>query len=105
MIKRYILNTPVLTDYGLYRFSKIGIDEARVLAQKATSAVGHAGAAEALSRILGIEVRVNRMEVVMNPGDMAVVLRLKKRLPEGKVLNAEETLKIPYELGKLERIE
>ncbi|MCX7817528.1 MAG: YddF family protein [Syntrophales bacterium] len=104
-MKRYILNTPVLTTYGLYRFSSIDVEEAKRIAKDAISAVGHKGTAEALSILLGIDVKVNRIEVFMEPGDVAVVFRIKKRLPEGVVLDTEDTLKMPYELGKLERIE
>ncbi|MCX7858401.1 MAG: YddF family protein [Deltaproteobacteria bacterium] len=104
-MKKYILNTPVLTGFGLFRFSKISIDEAKELAANAISAVGHQGAAEVLSNILGMEIKVNRAEILMEPGDIAVVFRIKRRLPEGAVLDAEETLRLPYDLGKLERIE
>jgi len=103
-MKKYILNTPVLTNYGVYRFEKMSLEEARLFARDAVSAVGHKGTAEALSKILGIPVHVNRAEILMQPGDEALIFRILRRLPEGAVLDSETTLRLPYELGRLIRI-
>jgi hypothetical protein len=40
----------------------------------------------------------------MAPGDQALVLRLRERLPEGKVLGETELASLPYELAWLERL-
>lgn len=100
----YILNTPVLTDYGFYKFEKITLEQARELAKDAVSAVGHRGAAEALTRLLNIPIKSNRQKVTMKPGDSALVFKITERLPEGAVLSAEDTLNMPYEFGRLENI-
>ena len=102
----YILNVPVLTNYGTFRFRKVSVEEAKkVLADGFISAVGHEGTAKVLSELLKMEIPYNRVEIHMQPGDKAVVFRLLKRLPEGVVLSKEELLQLPFELGVLECLE
>lgn len=102
----FILNTPILTDYGTYRFRKVGVKEALdALSDGFTSAVGHQGTAELLSAILGIPVSMNRTVVKMAAGDIAVVFRVLTRLEEGMVLDSKALNAIPYELGLLRKTE
>jgi len=102
----YIINTPVLTDYGLWEFSgPLSIREVRTRLEPGfVSAIGHEASANILSRILNIPIPVNRIQIKMQPKDEALILRLLKRLPEGKVLDESELMALDFELGLLKRL-
>ncbi len=101
----YILNAPVITNFGSYSFKRISPNEAKtILANGFVSAVGHEGTARVISGIIRTEIPHNRVAVHMLPGDKAVVLWLLDRPEEGHVYSADELGKIPCELGLLERL-
>ncbi|HHJ12809.1 MAG TPA: DUF1874 domain-containing protein [Gammaproteobacteria bacterium] len=102
----YLLNSPVLTDHGLWRFSPLEASRARELASGGfVSAIGHEATARLLAEVLGVEVPVARIRASLAPGDAAIVLRLRERLPEGTVLDAAALRALPWELSLMERLE
>lgn len=102
----YLLNSAVLTAYGKYRYEEIGVAKARgLLASGFDSAVGHPGAADYCTALLGFDVPLNRIAISMKTGDQAVVVRIVGRLPEGASLSSAEAAELPHEIGLLTRVE
>lgn len=100
----YILSTSLIPQgfEGVTRTTKIGHEKAAEIATTATSAVGHAGTATVLTQILGVEVKMNRLRISVAAGDRILAFQLLKRLPEGKVLTAEELAGLEFELRLIE---
>lgn len=99
----YLLNSPVLTQFGTFRFGSCdAATRARFIAEGFVSAIGHESSARLLSDLLGVPVPLCRREVRMQPGDVALVLRLLQRLPEGRVLTHDDLRQWPHELAVLE---
>ena len=105
-MKRFVMNSPVLTAYGLFRYEKFDLGQAKqFLALGFTSAVGHASTAAFVSVLLGVEIPLQRVAIEMMPGDQALVLRFLTRLPEGALLTPDEIAALPHEFGLLQRLE
>lgn len=124
-----LLNTSILTDYGMYYYEPMTLDKVKGLLYKEQqctcydppiclycggtgvvripdfqSAIGHQATAEILTELLGAPVLVNRIQYVQGIDDTAIVFKLKARAPEGKILNRAEVEEIGYEFGILKRI-
>ena len=99
-----LLNTSVLTSYGSYTYEPLTLEEAhRLIAEGFSSAIGHPETAEVLSELLNTHVPVNRVEYVQQPGQKAIVFKLKSRIPAGAVLSGEELEAVGYEFALLTR--
>jgi hypothetical protein len=105
-MKRYLLNSPVLTDFGLWRFDgPLSAEAAARWAQEGfVSAIGHEGTAALLGNLLGRPVAANRQRAVLELGDEALVFRLLERLPEGIVLGQADLGALRWQLGILTRL-
>lgn len=103
----FILNSPILTDYGLWRFSgPLEVAQARELLKGGyQSAVGHQSTAELLSSLLEMPINKERIDAKFQPGDRALVFRLRQRQQEGFVLSTQDLNAMGYDLNLLERVE
>ena len=102
-----LLNAPVLTNCGQYEFQSIDQVTAHQLIRRQgfISAIGHAGAAQLLSRVFDIDCPMRRIEHRQLPGELAIVLRLGLRLPEGFIVDsADELEQIGYSFALLRRL-
>jgi hypothetical protein len=106
-MKLGILNTTILTSDGEYSLKTISLEEARALIlgneNNLLSAVGHESTAQILTNLLGVEIKVNRIQFVQEAGQNALCFKLNGRPAEGKILSLEEIEEIGYEFKLLER--
>jgi len=76
---KYLLNSAVITSFGLFYYSPITPEKAREWygdGADVVSTIGYPETAEALSQLLGRPVQVNRVTISMQEGDEALVFRL-----------------------------
>lgn len=104
--KLYIINSPILTKFGEWRFEgPLTLEQTRaILTEDYVSAIGHSATAQFLEQLIGLNIPANRIRIEMNVGDRALVLQLKTRLEEGRLLSVNELHEIPYDLGLLTRL-
>lgn len=99
-----LLNTSVLTNYGSYTYAPLTLDEVRrLIGEGFTSAIGHPETADVVSELLKTPVPVNRVDYVQQPGDKAIIFKLRSRIPAGTILSGEELEAVGYEFALLTR--
>ena len=108
MIKKVtLLNTSIITHSGFYSCEDITLQDAKKIianSDKIESAIGHESTANILTELLEYNVEVNRINYVQEKGDVAIVFKLEKRPPEGKILTKEEIENIGYKFQSLVRL-
>lgn len=102
-----LLNAPVVTTYGEYSYQPLSLENARrmIEAKGFDSFIGHESTALILSKLLGIDVPVNRAEYIQQGAMTAIVFRLNRRLDTPRELSVEEIEEIGYTLGTLYKVE
>jgi hypothetical protein len=85
-MKITFMNVPLMTVAGKFKMTELSIEEAKALCQQADefgSAVGHSGAADAITSLLHIECQVNRIQYEQPVGEHVISIKLLSRMPEG----------------------
>lgn len=104
-MKTLILNASVVTSEGNYSMRKISLERAKILiANGFISAIGHESTAKIISQLLGILCPVDRKVAKQEPGQTALVFKMRGRPPEGKILNKVEVDEIGYDFFELKEI-
>ena len=106
--KLFLLNAPIMPNSGIYVFEIVDkqkfidtFNEYKSNGFEIVSAIGHEATAKLLTELLNYEVPVNRIAIEFQDRDVALVIKLKQRLEEGKVLNSQE-LKNMINAGMIE---
>ncbi len=102
-----LLNSPVITAEGLFRFRRVSLEEARALVsgQEVRSAIGHEITAKLVAQRLSIDCPMERIKIRQEAGERALVFHLSARPDKTSELSLEEIERIGYEWGLLERLE
>ena len=83
-MRKYILNSAVITRPGFYEYRIITLDHARAWLQAGLweSTIGYQETATALTALTGIDIPCNRKLVLMDAGDEALIFRLTCRMQD-----------------------
>ncbi len=73
----------------------------KLLQNNFINAIGHEGTAQLINSLFGLTLTANRVSVKLSRGDIVLIVQLKERLPEGKILNTDEVLDL-YNQGKVQ---
>lgn len=104
-MKVTLLNTSIITDYGVFEYSKASLSDIKKLIKNGfESAIGHDQTASIISKLLGVEVKVNRVNYTQNIGDIALIFKLKKRGEEGKIYSEKEIEEMGYSWGIIKKL-
>lgn len=103
-----LLNTTIVTNDGLFEVETLTLEQARDLFASyegnVDSAIGHESTASLFSTLVDGVIPMNRQMFEQQPGQGALVLKLKGRAPEGVILTLEEIEEIGYEFKLMTRL-
>lgn len=97
------LNTSIVTSPGNWTMSEpMSLQSIKEFVEAVKdrgfeSAIGHEATASVMSKLLGMEIKVNRRDFIQKSRQIAIVFKMKSRAPEGKILTEEEMEKIGYD--------
>lgn len=108
---RYLLNSAVLTAFGEFSYSPMTVESAKQWLSDGpwSSGIGYEQTADAMSELFGVTIPVVRVMMEMEPGDEALVFRLKfpagtPRIdPKDKGRLSAALIAGHYEIGLLRR--
>ena len=82
IITRYLLNSAVITGPGRYTYRLVPAEEAATWLQKGSwvSRIGYPATADHIKELCGVRPELSRAATNMQPGDTALVVRLKYRM-------------------------
>lgn len=100
-----LLNSSVLTEFGLYDYKEINIEEAKKMLNEEgfVSSIGHKSTAKFLSALTGLDIFTNRNEYKQKPGEKVIVFKINQRLTAGMILKENEIKNYDFTIGLLVR--
>lgn len=103
---KYLINSAVITNPGLYRYELVSpaFAAAWVRARGWVSRIGYAETADYIERLSGIRPGISREASPMEPGDEALVVRLKYRVADPARKGSTGPADDDWELGLLVRV-
>ena len=103
----YVLNSAVITGPGVYKYRLASPEEVKswLRARNWVSRVGYVATIEHIKQLTGIQLSLSREETRMEPGDQALVVRLKYRLQDPTQKGQWQPGTEDWEYGILTRIE
>lgn len=106
-----LLNTSILTTFGTFIYAPLTLAQAQDLVadfqtdgREIQSAIGHQATAALLTDLLAYPVAANRTEFRQTTDDVALIFKLRGRVPEGRVLDRDQLEAVGYEFGRLTRL-
>lgn len=102
---RYLLNSAVLTNPGTYHYRLVTAEEAADWLQKGDfiSRIGYPATAKYIEELSGVRPEISREATAMQPGDEALVVRLKYRVQDPGEKATYQPAKEDWEYGILKK--